>query len=73
MTQCTGDAYAYGESGLYINGTIPCTDPGMGCTDTLTGTRTMYFGPPGATASDAVSLRDGVYQPLAAAAAPWSP
>ena len=72
VTQCTGDAYAYGESGLYVNGTIPCTDPGMGCTDTLTGTRTMYFSSPGGTAADAVSLRDGVYQPLVATAAPWS-
>ena len=46
-TQCTGDAQAYGSSGLWVQGSIPCTDPGTGCTAKLTGIRTMYFGSPG--------------------------
>src|SRR4051794_5168661 len=32
-TQCTGDAFAYGSSGPFINSPIPCTDPGLGCTN----------------------------------------
>jgi hypothetical protein len=69
--QCTGDAFAYGSSGLWLNGNIPCTDPGTGCTDTLTGTRTIYFGSPGATAAQATALSAGVAQPLAATATSW--
>ncbi len=51
VTQCTGDAFAYGQSGTWFNGTIPCTDPGTGCTTTLNATRSIYFGSPGATAA----------------------
>jgi hypothetical protein len=31
----------------------------------------MYFGPPGATAAGATSLRNGVLQPLATSALRW--
>jgi hypothetical protein len=51
--QCTGDSAAYGSSGSWITNSIPCTDPDQGCTDTLTSSRTLWFGPPGATAVDA--------------------
>jgi hypothetical protein len=60
-----------GASGLYLQGGIPCTDPQQGCTHRLTGTRVMYFGPPGATAASATALRNGVAQPLRAAATRW--
>lgn len=70
-TQCTGDAQAYGSSGLWVQGAIPCTDPGTGCTAKLTGIRTMYFGSPGGTAAGATALRDGVVQPLGASALKW--
>jgi hypothetical protein len=59
VTQCTGDAFAYGSSGVNVNaipGGIPCTDPALGCTSTLNTTRTMYYLPPGATVSDAQTL-----------------
>jgi hypothetical protein len=72
-TQCTGDAFAYGTSGAYINSSLPCTDPAFGCADTLRGTRTMYFDPPGGTAAGAAAYRDAVLQPLAATTAPWAP
>ena len=71
QTQCTGDSAAYGSSGVWINGSIPCLDPGTACTATLTGTRTMYFGAPGATAATATSLSNGVAQPLAATGTSW--
>ncbi|HEY7440475.1 MAG TPA: hypothetical protein VIC35_13850 [Acidimicrobiia bacterium] len=73
VTQCTGDAFAYGESGLYLNSALPCTDPGMGCSDTLRGVRTMYFDPPGGTVATAATERDDAVDPLAATAAAWSP
>lgn len=34
-TQCTGDAFAYGSSGSFINSAIPNTDPAIGGTATL--------------------------------------
>jgi hypothetical protein len=71
VTQCTGDAAAIGSSGLWVQGSIPCTDPQLGCAHRLTGTRIMYFGPPGATAAGATSLRNGVLQPLATSALRW--
>jgi hypothetical protein len=71
VTQCTGDAFAYGSSGIWFNGSIPCTDPGNGCTDTLSATRTLYFGAPGATAAQATALSDGVAQPLSAVGTSW--
>lgn len=70
-TQCTGDAQAIGSSGLWVQGSIPCTDPAGGCSAKLTGIRTMYFGSPGATAASATALRNGVVQPLGAAALKW--
>jgi hypothetical protein len=71
VTQCTGDAFAYGSSGIWFNGNIPCTDPGTGCTDTLSATRTLYFGGPGATAAQATALSDGVAQPLVTTPTSW--
>ena len=64
-TQCTGDAFAYGASGLFLNSAIPNTDPATGGTATLTGTRVMFFDPPGGTAASAVAHRDQVVTPLA--------
>jgi hypothetical protein len=71
VTQCTGDGAAYGSSGVWVNGTIPCTDPQLGCAARLTGTRVMYFGSPGATAAQGTALRNGVNQPLATSTLRW--
>jgi hypothetical protein len=71
VTQCTGDGAAIGSSGLHLQGGIPCTDPQLGCSARLTGIRVMYFGPPGATAAGATTLRNGVVQPLATTALRW--
>ena len=62
--QCTGDASAFGSSGVFINSTLPVTDPALGGTDRLSSTRTMYFEAPGGTAPDAIARRDQVLAPL---------
>jgi len=67
-TQCTGDASAYGSSGLYITSPIPNTDPATGATASLIGTRVMYFESPGETATDAADRAGQVSSPLATAA-----
>ena len=70
-TQCTGDAFAYGASGNYINATIPCTDPGLGCTDSFDTTRTILYEAPGGTAASADSNSSAVVQPLQFATKTW--
>jgi hypothetical protein len=71
VTQCTGDSFAYGSSGSYFNGAIPCTDPGTSCADSVSATRVLYFGSPGGTAANATSLSDGVAQPLTTTSTHW--
>ena len=46
-TQCTGDAQALGESGPWLNSTMPNTDPRTAPFNSLTSTRTLYFEAPG--------------------------
>jgi hypothetical protein len=46
-TQCTGDAQAFGESGPWLNSTLPNTDPRSTPFSSLTSTRTIYFEEPG--------------------------
>jgi hypothetical protein len=67
VTQCTGDAFAFGSSGLWITSTLPNTDPGTGGTASLTGTRVMFFESPGGTASDAIVRQNQVTSPLVTA------
>ncbi len=71
-TQCTGDAFAYGASGSWVTNAIPCTDPALGCADTLTTTRVLWFDSPGRTAADAARDRAFTDQPLAALVDPWT-
>ena len=65
VTQCTGDAFAYGSSGTMINQSIPCTDPGQGCSSFYRGVRTMCYAAPGLTVEEAQALNDRVNAPLA--------
>jgi hypothetical protein len=46
-TQCTGDAQAFGESGPWLNSSLPNTDPRTTPFSKLTSTRTVYFEAPG--------------------------
>lgn len=73
VTQCTGDAFAYGQSGAYLTSSLPCTDPAQGCSDTLQSTRVMYFDSPGGTAASAANYQAGVAAPLQATTGSWSP
>ena len=70
-TQCTGDAFAYGSSGNRITSALPCTDPGTGRVETLTGFPTMYFESPGRTAADAKLAGDRVAHPLTTTFSAW--
>jgi hypothetical protein len=71
-TQCTGDAYAYGSSGLWVDQGIACTDPSQGCSNFLQGTRVLYYEAPGLTVSDAEDLADRAMTPLAYTASPFT-
>lgn len=75
VTQCTGDAFAYGSSGLYINTNIPCTDPGGGatCPYFLNPVMTMYYRAPGTTVADAQGLNAEATAPLTTAVDDWVP
>ena len=42
-----GDAFEYGTSGVWINQSIPNTDPALGAYKTLTARRVIYYEPPG--------------------------
>ncbi len=70
-TQCTGDAYAYGSSGLWVNQQIPCTDPSQGCSNVLEGNRVLYFQAPGLALSGAEDLADEALTPLTYATSPY--
>jgi hypothetical protein len=71
--QCTGDNYAYGSSGVYVNMAIPNTDPGIGGTNHLNTVRTTYYEPPGLTVADAQNLSARASTPLSVSAAAWAP
>jgi hypothetical protein len=66
-TQCTGDADAWGSSGLWVNSGIPNTDPTLTPpVYFLTGRRTIYYEPPGASVADAELRADFANNPLEA-------
>ena len=67
QTQCTGDAFAYGSSGTYVNQSVPCTDPGQGCNNFLDVNSTLYYQPPSQPVSVAQPLYDRALTPLAVA------
>jgi hypothetical protein len=69
--QCTGDAFAYGSSGSRITSALPCTDPAMGCTNTLTALRTIYFDSPGRSAAEAKLASERVATPLTTTTSAW--
>jgi hypothetical protein len=71
VTQCTGDDYAYGSSGLMVDQSIPCTDPARDCTYTLEGVRTIFYADPGLTVGDAESLNEQARSPLTYSAGPF--
>ncbi|MFL5735176.1 MAG: hypothetical protein ACJ78Q_18625 [Chloroflexia bacterium] len=71
--QCTGDAFAYGSSGPWVNQALPCTDPSMGCSNYLNTTRYLYYDPPGMTVAGAAARYNQAANPLTFTAQAWSP
>lgn len=64
VTQCTGDAFAYGDSGLWFNQALPNTDSRNGAANRFVTTQTLYYGAPGGTATGAAQLADRALAPL---------
>lgn len=57
IRQCTGDAYEYATSGIYVDRLIPNTDPLLGGAYDLVGLRIIYYEPPHQTPETA-ALRE---------------
>ncbi|MFA9400887.1 MAG: hypothetical protein ACERKT_07235 [Acidobacteriota bacterium] len=68
-TQCTGDAFAYGASGAWINTALPNTDPRSDTAKAVTANRSFYYGAPGASVDRAEARVTGIDNPLTFAAA----
>jgi hypothetical protein len=69
-TQCTGDAQAFGESGPWLNSTMPNTDPRATPFNSLTSTRTIYFEAPGKANGAARAAQAGSPFQITVAAGP---
>jgi hypothetical protein len=63
-TQCSGDAHSYGSSGIWIDSSIPNTDPHYGPAVTFRGRDTMYFEPPARGVAVAQKHSSQVSNPL---------
>lgn len=65
-TQCTGDDYEYGASGLWVDQAIPNTDPGVSVSDcyVFEMTRHVAYGAPALGAAFAEALAEEVDGPL---------
>lgn len=77
ITQCTGDGFAYGSSGAFVNMSIPCTDPGMAGNPqclivyVMNTTNTLYYEAPWTSAASAQTLNDEAKAPLTFAVQVW--
>jgi len=70
--QCTGDAFEYAQSGLWIQVPIPNTDPHLAPPlYHLEASRTVYYDPPGRSAGDAALRASQATTPLGTSAAPF--
>ncbi|HEV7734470.1 MAG TPA: hypothetical protein VGR62_20015 [Candidatus Binatia bacterium] len=68
---CTGDAFAYGISGAWINQALPNTDPRTAPFNSLRSEQLLYFDSPGLTVADAQTRTVWALTPLAISAAVW--
>jgi hypothetical protein len=69
-TQCTGDAYEYGESGDWIDQTIPDTNPTSG-SNYLNTTRIIYYEEPGQTVGTTQARHAQAANPLHVSVLPY--
>lgn len=72
IVQCTGDAFAYGSSGTWINSGLPNTDPNRGAAQLLSAAHTLFFEAPGRSTTAAQKHADQVLTPVTVTAAPWT-
>jgi hypothetical protein len=73
VTQYTGDAYAYGSSGMWMDHSIPNTDPfGTPPVYHLAYVQSHYYGPPGLTVADAEERKSWVEHPIATSFTPFT-
>jgi hypothetical protein len=70
VTQCTGDDYAYGSSGLFVDQPIPNTDPYLGSAYRFEVARTVYVEGPDKPVSLAETRQGQVAAPLVATVSP---
>jgi hypothetical protein len=73
VTQCTGDAYEYATSGVWVNQGIPNTDPYLGLHNIFNSTRTVYFEPPDQTIPDAALRYNQAISPLTISVQDYDP
>lgn len=74
VTQCTGDAFAYGSSGLWEDDPIPNTDPGVSSIySRFEARRVVCYGPPQQPLAFAQQRSAEVRNPLGVAVAPYNP
>jgi hypothetical protein len=73
VTQCTGDAFEYATSGLWIDQGIPNTDPSQGTYNVLRATRVIYYETPDQTLADAALRFDQAATALGVTTAPPPP
>jgi hypothetical protein len=73
VTQCTGDAFAYGSSGLWVNQDIPNTDPYLGAHYHLEAGRVIAYAGPNRDAAFAEACAAEAANPIVFETAPYEP
>ena len=73
VTQCTGDPWEYGASGLRVNGEIPNTDPTVGPAQVLEAWRIIVYAAPGQDTAFAAARQAEAAHPLLTTAQPYVP
>lgn len=73
VTQCTGDAYEYGSSGIWVDHAIPNTDPALGAHYVFEGHRAIAYGPPDQAAAYVLDFETEIESPIGVAVSQYSP
>jgi hypothetical protein len=71
VTQCTGDAFEYATSGIWIDQAIPNTDPRNGAYNVLSSRRVVYYETPNQPVAVAQLRRSQAETPLAVTVQPY--